>query len=180
MKRIAVHIPLRLPLDVVRSYIKEYADDASVAQAYYKLRGTTNPTRVVESGPTRLTIFEPAFDPTVRGHGIFNTGWTVAYELTEEGASETTVEISVEYGRLTAMMGFGLIKPQAEGEIMQRISALLAFERGYYVDRPQEPAGVAHPQARLLGRLDHLVVHLLPALLYHLLDPARVDPPVRH
>lgn len=157
MRRLSVAIPINVPLNVVRRFVKELADDESLAQAYYKLRGTPSPSRVVEATQQRVTIYEPTFDPSIKAHGLLQTGWTVSYDLQPQSPGKTFIEVGIEYNRLTAMMGMGLIKVQAQNELIHRVSALLAFERGYHAERN------ASEGAKQLPEAEHTKPHVAPS-----------------
>lgn len=132
MPQVAVEIEMRVPRAVLHAFILALAEDSHLSQAYFKIRGMASPSRLVERSPTRLVIFEPTFDPALKAHGAGKTGWTIAYDLEALGEETTRVGVTIEYDRRTAVMGMGLIKPQAENEIISRLGALLAFERGYH------------------------------------------------
>lgn len=155
MKRRAVEVPVRVPFDVLRRFVQELAEDQNLSQAYFKLRGTSSPSRVVESTKERLVVYEPAFDPSLKAHGMLRTGWSVAYRLLAISPAETLLEISIEYSRLTGILGFGLIKVQAENEIIHRITSVLAFEKGYAIGRDLDDTNEA--QRLLEGERDQQI-----------------------
>jgi len=47
----------------------------------------------------------------------------------------TRVDVSIDYGRLAAIASGGLLRPQAENEIMHRLSALRMLEVGVLGER---------------------------------------------
>lgn len=145
-KRIAVEIPVRIPVDLCRQYVKASVRDEALMQAYAKLRKSGSSSQVTESTKERIVIEEGAYDAITKVHSGFSSGWKITYTFEPLNAAETAVEVAVEYGRWLAFMALGTAKAQAENTLLERISALLAFERGLYTEAPSEAAPPEAPR----------------------------------
>ena len=107
MKRIAVEIPVRIPIEQCRQYVKESVRDEALMQAYAKLRKAGSSSQVTESTNERIVIQEGAYDAVANVHHGFGSGWKITYTFQSLSETETAVEVAVEYGRWLTFMTLG-------------------------------------------------------------------------
>lgn len=130
MPRISASIEVAVPAATCIHAVQQTMSDDRLLAAYRALRpGKEYAGFVTALIPDRRMVIqfaglEPASNK--RSHAV---GWTVIYDFTP-GREGTRVEISVEYGVMTAVMGAGLVRPQAENEIVHRLAALRMLEVG--------------------------------------------------
>ena len=82
--------------------------------------------------PDRRMVIEFASLEPVTNRRRHSTGWKVIYDFTPGADGRTRVEIAIEYGRLTAIATGGLAGPQAENDIVHRLSAMRMLEAGVH------------------------------------------------
>lgn len=136
-------MPVALPPDRCRTFVRDTVRQDALKQAYEKLRGAYDPSSIVEDAPTRIAIFEPVYDIRSKKHSGRGAGWTITYDLAPDTEGGTRVGVTIEYDRRTALMGGGLMKSQAQNEILHRLGALLAYERGWL--EAQQPPDTDDP-----------------------------------
>jgi hypothetical protein len=129
MPRVSASVTVRVPISVCYGCVHGSVREERYLSAYSRLRnGKRYSGQIVESQPPRrIVIEERAQDPLT---GASFQGWTILYGFSDVGAGVTEVEVSVEYGAGLALLGFGTMGPQAQNEVLNRISALLALEHG--------------------------------------------------
>ena len=132
MPRISASIEVAVPAATCIHAVQQTMSDDRLLTAYRELRpGKEYAGFVTALVPDRRMVIafaglEPASNR--RSHA---TGWTVTYDFAPSATGiGTRVEISVEYGTLTALAGAGLVRPQAENEIVHRLAALRMLEVG--------------------------------------------------
>lgn len=131
MPALSVELPVRLPAAQCQAFVRAAEADPAVQQAYTKLRGgETSPSTIETDEPGRLDLFEPIYDPGTKTHGGGRLGWTITYTFRDAEPGTSVVVIELAYNHRTALLGFGLMKAQAQNELMHRIRALIAYERG--------------------------------------------------
>ena len=142
MKRIAVHATIAVPVEVCYQAVQEAIVDPRWRDAYVSLRpGREYSGWVTEARPPEhLTIGIAAIDP-VTGKRLHSLGYRTTYDFAPAADGGTRVEIGVEYELLAAVGGMGMLQPQAENEVLHRLSAMLALELGWRRSRGVGAAG---------------------------------------
>ncbi|MDF1504675.1 hypothetical protein [Roseisolibacter sp. H3M3-2] len=131
MTRVAARLELALTAEQCVHAVQASMDDPRVREAFRALRpGKEYAGWVTHVEPgRRLEIAYAALDPMTNKR-IHRLGWRVTYDFAPAGAGRTRVEVGVEYGRLAALGGMGLMRAQAENEVARRLSALHMLELG--------------------------------------------------
>ena len=129
MKRISATIDLELPAEVCIEAVQATMTDTRLTEALRGIRAGkeySGYVKMVIPG-RRLAIDFPGLEPlsNKRYHSL---GWRVTYDFTPAQDGRTRAEVSVEYGRLAAIMGGGLVHAQAQNEIAHRLLALRMLE----------------------------------------------------
>jgi carbon monoxide dehydrogenase subunit G len=129
MPRASASVRVHVPISVCHGWVHGSVREERYLSAYSHVRGGKQYSgQVVESQPPqRVVIAERGYDP-LSGHS--SQGWAITYRFSEAGAGVTEVEVSVEYGMGLALLGLGTMGAQAQNEVLNRISALLALEHG--------------------------------------------------
>ena len=131
MRRIATAVTLSVPADVCCRAVLALFEDERWHQAYTALRPGrrySGRTTVMDPG-RRLEVSLAAIEP-LTGVRLRTLGYRVTYTFTAVDPGHTTVEVGVEYTLLAAVGGMGMLKPQAEHEVLHRLAAILALESG--------------------------------------------------
>jgi hypothetical protein len=131
MPRIAAHVAVAVPAELCQQAVQDALADARLRDAYRQLRsGKEYSGWVTAVKPGRwLEITVAALEPA-SGRRTHALGWRVTYDFAPLDDGRTRVEVAVEYGRVAAIAGAGLLRTQAETEIAHRLAALHALETG--------------------------------------------------
>ena len=149
MFRVAAHVHLAVPPDVCIRFVQESLVDARWQEAYRSLRpgrAYSGWVTAVEPG-RRIALTVAALDP-ITGKRLHALGYRIVYTLTAESDGRTRAEVAIEYSFVAAVAGMGMLGPQAENEVLHRLSALLALEAGAAASTdavPETAAGDARP-----------------------------------
>ena len=132
MKRLAVHATIAVPIDVCYRAVQESLVDPRWREAYAALRPGREYSGWVSDArpPEHLTIGIAALDP-VTGKRMHAMGYRTTYDFATTADGRTRVEIGVEYELLAAVGGMGMLQPQAENEVLHRLSTMLALVLGW-------------------------------------------------
>ena len=131
MTRIAASIEVAVPAALCIHAIQESMTDDRLLAAYRSLRkGKEYSGFVTMLVPDRRMVIEFASLEPMTNRRRHSTGWKVIYDFTPGSDGRTRVEIAIEYGRLTALATGGLAGPQAENDIVHRLSAMRMLEAG--------------------------------------------------
>jgi hypothetical protein len=131
MTRIAAHVDVAVPAELCLAAVQQSLVDDRWRAAYRALRPGREYSgwvKVLVPG-RRLELTVAALDP-VSGKRSHALGYRVTYDFTPTAEGRTRVEVGVEYGFLAALGGLGLLKPQAQNELLFRLMAMLALETG--------------------------------------------------
>ena len=130
MKQI-VALTVAVPIDVCFRAAQACYEDSRFSDAYSALRpGHQYSGRVTVTEPGRsFEVSLAAVDP-LTGARIRSLGYRVTYAFTAVGAARTKVEIGVRYSLLAAVAGVGMLRHQAQNEILHRLAGILALEIG--------------------------------------------------
>ena len=138
MVRVATSVVIAVPPALCIESIRTSLGDERILKASRTLRGDKSYAGwVTDLVPEqRVEVVYSAFDPTTRRR-YERAGWRVVYDFTPAGPGHTLAEVSVEYGALAAVMGWGTTRAQAENEVMRSLAALVVLEVGLHA-RPTE------------------------------------------
>ena len=131
MFRIAAHVHVAVPPDRCIRFVQESLVDARWQEAYRTLRpgrAYSGWVTAVEPG-RRIALTVAALEP-VTGKRLHALGYRVVHTFTPEPDGRTRAEVAIEYSFVAAVAGMGMLGPQAENEVLHRLSALLALEAG--------------------------------------------------
>ena len=129
MKRISASIDIDVPAALCIESIQATMTDQRLAEALRGVRAGkeyAGYVKMVIPG-RRLTIDFPGLEP-FRNKRYHALGWRVTYDFTPAQNGRTRAEVAVEYGRLAAIAGAGLVNSQAENEVAHRLIALRMLE----------------------------------------------------
>lgn len=131
MTRVAARIAVAVPAELCQQAVQDALSDARLRDAYRELRdGKEYNGWVTAVKPgSWLEITVAALDPST-GRRTHALGWRVTYDFAPLDDGRTRVEVAIEYGRVAALAGAGLLRTQAENEIAHRLAALHALELG--------------------------------------------------
>ena len=152
MGRVNVNATIRIPADILFAFCRESMSDERWHDAYASLRpGRKHSARAIDLQQDRLVRFSiAAFDP-MTGKQIRDLGYEVEYALTRVGPLETHVEISIEYTRFAAFCAAGLMKAQAQNDVLQRLASLIAIEAGYAIGHAERAGVLEAPRSPQLA-----------------------------
>lgn len=136
MARVAAHVDLAVPADLIQQAVQGSLGDERLGAAYRMLRpGKEYSGWVTSVVPgRRLEIAFAALEPG-SGKRKHRMGWRVIYEFTSLSDGRTRAETSIEYGAIAALGAAGTLRAQAENDIAQRLAALYALETGFLAGR---------------------------------------------
>ena len=129
MTRLSATIDLDVPASLCIEAVQATMTDDRLAEALRGIRPGkeySGYVKMVIPG-RRLTIDFPGLEP-LRNKRYHSLGWRVTYDFSPAQNGRTRVEISVEYGKLAAIMGGGLVNAQAQNELAHRLFALRMLE----------------------------------------------------
>ena len=129
--RISASIEVSISAQLCIESIQATMTDQRLAESFRAIRKGKEYSgfvRMVVPG-RRLIIDYPGLEPLMnkRYHSL---GWRITYDFTPAQGDRLLVEVSVEYGKLAAIAGAGLVKSQAHNELVHRLMALRMVEFG--------------------------------------------------
>lgn len=133
MTRVSASLEVAVPPSLCIAAIQQTLADDRLLAAAHALRPGKQYNGFVETlvPDRRVVIAFAALEPGT-GKRIHAFGWKVTYDFEPSADGRTRVTVSIEYPLLAALGGVGTMRPQAENDIMHRLSAIVALETGVH------------------------------------------------
>ncbi|MHB8125670.1 MAG: hypothetical protein ACYDEJ_08540 [Desulfitobacteriaceae bacterium] len=129
MAKLSYAVNIAVPLDQCYTYIRNYTKDQRYVQASASLLKVNSPVRITnEKRDSFITFKVNGVNPVTKRT---MSGWELKYSFIQTTKGFTQVDLAIKYGLFLGLIGFGTMKYQAKNELVNIISTLIAFEKGY-------------------------------------------------
>jgi len=134
--KISYTVDIRAPIEGCFRNIKACLEDERYKKVCSNLVSTRYIQEIIEETENKSIIIKEIAVDTMTGLIFKNFVLIHSYMFSLVSDNVTRIDISIEYSRLVALLGLGIVKPQVKDRIIWAVKSLISYENGFKDNGP--------------------------------------------